>query len=222
MLWSTKARHGWVFWKNQKGRSSWGFRFVSITIYNLLIRINIFHCSKTGGSSTKQTHLDHWKVPKHGRLEIIFHVAKSDYGSWPKLGVISQFFYMHRFSSSRLQHDRCGHCGHAGVKRRKLRMWMRTDVLQSLTLCRPSLLRWGTLYTCSFFRPQICRLLNSWFERIGCIQFYYHLPSSFPRGKALTFRRSKSIKCPMSMYIRSLGGFNHWYIGEESDEISWN
>ena len=92
VLWSTKARHGWVFWKNQKGRSSWGFRFVSITINNLLIRINIFHCSKTGGSSTKQTHLDHWKVPKHGRLEIIFHVAKSDYGSWPKLGVISQFF----------------------------------------------------------------------------------------------------------------------------------
>ena len=90
------------FWRNQKGRSSWGFTFVSVTIYiysNLLrlIRINISHCSKTGGNSTKQTHLDHWKVPKHGRLEIIFHVAKSDYGSWPKLGVISQCLYAQIF-----------------------------------------------------------------------------------------------------------------------------
>ena len=218
MLWSTKARHGWVFWKNQKGRSSSGFRFVSITIYNLFIRINIFHCSKTGGSSTKQTHLDHWKVPKHGRLEIIFHVEKSDYGSWPKLGVISQCLYSQIFI----------------IKTSARSLWTRRSETEEAEdvdedgctaksdIVRPSLLRWGTLYTCSFFRPQIWRLLNSWFERIGCIQYYYHLPSSFPRGKALTFRRSKSIKCPMSMYIRSLGGFNHWYIGEESDEISWN
>ena len=38
--------------------------------------VNVFHRSKTGGSSTKQTHLDHWKGFKHGRLEISLGAKK--------------------------------------------------------------------------------------------------------------------------------------------------
>ena len=78
-------------------------------------------------------------------------------------------------------------CGHAGVKRRKLRMWMRTDVLQSLTLCRPSLLRWGTLYTCSFFRPQICRLLISWFEENWMYTILLPPSTQFPLWESTNF-----------------------------------
>ena len=86
-------------------------------------------------------------------------------------------------------------------KLRKLRMPMRTDVLQSLTLCR------------------------IWLEMgyKGCIQFIVQengmytiwLPPSiqFPVcRKASVFRKSKSIKCPMSMYVSALGGLNHWTI----------
>ena len=71
---------------------------------------------------------------------VTIHLAKSTMEVAPSY-VLSASVSIQRFSSSRLQHDPGGH---AGVKPRKLRMWMRTDVVQSLTLCRSSHLRWDT------------------------------------------------------------------------------
>ena len=101
--------------------------------------VNIFHCSKTGGSSTKQTHLDHWKVPKHGRLEIIFHVCEirlwklTQARCYQPVYIFTDFHHQD-FSTIAVDTQEWNGgswgCG-----------WGR---MQSLTLCRPSFLRWGT------------------------------------------------------------------------------
>ena len=144
------------FWRNQKGRSSWGFTFVSVTIYTViclgLIRINISHCSKTGGNSTKQTHLDHWKVPKHGRLEIIFHVCEirlwklTQARCYQPVSICTDFHHQDFSTIAVDTQEWNGGSWGCGWGRMYCKVWHCAG--------RAS---WDGVhaYTCSFFRPQI-------------------------------------------------------------------